>query len=100
MQSVQRSFNLLFQNILFLTFNQDQFLSPLFLVKNKDGGNRPVVSLKDLNSNVPYLHFKMDKLFLLRKMLLPGDKMCKIDLKDAYFAILLSVKSKKYVQFQ
>ena len=42
----------------------------------------------------------MEGLFLLKEMLLPGDKMCKIDLKDAYFAIPLSVKSRKYVRFQ
>ena len=38
---------------------------------------------KDLNSNTPYQHFKMEALFLLKKML-PGDKMCKIDLKYVY----------------
>ena len=37
--------------------------------------------------------------FLLNKMLLPKDKICKIGLKDAYFAIPLSVKSKNYVKF-
>ena len=37
--------------------------------------------------------------FLLNKMLLPKDKICKIGLKDAYFAITLSVKSKNYVKF-
>ena len=42
----------------------------------------------------------MEGLFLSTEMLLPGHKMCKIDLKDAYFAIPLSVKSRKYVRFQ
>ena len=70
---------------------EDPFLSSLFLVKKKDGGNYPVVNLKDLNRNVPYQQFKMKGLFLLKKMLLSGDKMCKIDLKDAYFVIRLSV---------
>ena len=42
----------------------------------------------------------MEGLFLLKGMSLPGDKMCKIDLKDAYFAMSLSVKSRKYVRFQ
>ena len=69
---------------------QNQFLSSLFLAKKKDGGNRPVDNLKDLNSNIPYQHFKMEGLFLLKEMLLPGGKMCKIDLKDGYFAIPLS----------
>ena len=79
---------------------EDQVLSSLFLVKKKGGGNHPVVNLKNLNRNIPYQHFKMDELFLLKEMLLPGDKMCKIDLMDAYFAISLSVKSIKYVRFQ
>ena len=79
---------------------EDQFLSSLFLVKKKDGVNRPVVNLKGLNRNIPYQHFKMERLFLLKEMLLPWDKIRKIDLKDAYFAIPVSVKSRKYVRFQ
>ena len=79
---------------------EDQLLSSLFLVKKKDGGNHAVVNLKDLNRNIPYQHFKMEELFLLKEMLLPGDKMCKIDLNDTYFEIALSVKSKKYIRFQ
>ena len=54
---------------------ESQFLSSLFLVKLKDGGNHPVVKLKYLNRNIPYQHFKMEGLFLLKEMLLPRDKM-------------------------
>ena len=76
-------------------------VSQLFVsCEKKDGGNRPVVNLKDLNKYIPYQHFNMKGLFLLKEMLLLGDKMCKIDLKDTYFAIPLSVKSKQYVRFQ
>ena len=60
---------------------EDQFLSLLFLVKKKDGGNHQVVNLKDLNSNIPYQHFKMEELFLLKE-------------------ILQLVKSRKYARFQ
>ena len=74
---------------------EDQFLSSLFLVKKKDGRIHPVVNPKDLNKNILYQHFKMDGLFPLKEMLLPGDKMCKIDLKDPYFTIPLSVKPRK-----
>ena len=73
---------------------EDQLLSSLFLVKKKDGENQPTVNLKDLNCSILYQHFKMEGLFLLKEMLLPGDKMCEIDLKDAYFVMPLSVKSR------
>ena len=38
--------------------------------------------------------------FSIKEMLLPGDKVCNIDMRNAYFAIPLSVKSKTYVRFQ
>ena len=79
---------------------EDQFLSFLFLVKKKDRGNWPVVNLKELNSSIPYQYSKMEELFLLMEMLLSGNKMCKIDLEDAYFPIHLSVKSRSYLRFQ
>ena len=66
---------------------KNQFLSSLFLVGKKDGGHRPVINLKHLNSFIPYEHFKMEGLFLLKEMLKHEDYMCKLDLKDAYFSV-------------
>ena len=37
-----------------------KFLSNLFLVNKRDGGHRPVINLKFLNSFIPYQHFKME----------------------------------------
>jgi len=45
---------------------RDFYQSVLFLVEKKDGGQRPVTNLKNLNKHIPYLHFKMEGLFLLR----------------------------------
>ena len=39
---------------------QDSFVSTLFLVPKKDGGQRPVINLKCLNSFVVSPHFKME----------------------------------------
>ena len=62
--------------------------------------NWPIVNLNDLNTNIPYQHFRMEGFLLLKEILLTGGKMCKIDFKDSYFQITRSVKSSKYVRFQ
>ena len=78
---------------------EKQFLSNIFLVGKKEGGNRPVINLKELNNHFPYQHFKMEGLHLLKEMLQPGDFMCKLDLKDAYFSVPLHARSRKAVRF-
>jgi hypothetical protein len=63
------------------------FISALFLVPKKGGGQRPVVNLRPLNQYIPYEHFKMEGIHMLRDLLRKGDYMVKIDLKDAYFTM-------------
>ena len=76
-----------------------EFLSNMFLVGKKDGGNRPVINLKQLNELVPYQKFKMEGLHSLKSLLQQGDFLCKIDLKDAYFTVPLNKNSHKFVRF-
>ena len=78
---------------------KNQYLSNLFLVSKRDGGNRPVINLKHLNNFIPYQHFKKEGLNLLQNMLQKRDYMCKLDLKDAHFCVPLKKESKKYVRF-
>ena len=79
---------------------ENQFLSSIFIVPKKDSGHRPVINLRKLNKHIPYIHFKMEGPFFLKEILLKGDYMCKIDLKDAYFSVLLNRKSPKICEFQ
>ena len=79
---------------------QGEFLSNLFLVGKKDGGYRPVINLKMLNQLIPFLHFKMEGLSLLRNVIQERDSMCYLDLKDAYFSASLDRNSRKFVRFQ
>ena len=39
--------------------SQKGFVSTLFLVPQKGGGQRPVVNLRPLNQHIRYEHFKM-----------------------------------------
>ena len=71
------------------TTSEQGFVSQLFAVSKKDGGIRPVVNLKILNSYVQQRSFKMEGLHLMKDLLHPGDWMTKVDLKDAYLAIPL-----------
>uniref|UniRef100_A0A7M5V2U2 Reverse transcriptase domain-containing protein n=1 Tax=Clytia hemisphaerica TaxID=252671 RepID=A0A7M5V2U2_9CNID len=86
--------------IVTVTPSPEQFVSPLFLVPKKDQGQRPVINLKNLNKFIPYEHFKMEGLFLVKEILKQGDWMLKIDLKDAYFAIPLDQHSQRFVRFE
>ena len=49
------------------------FHSNIFLVPQKDGGQRPVINLKALNSHVHPEHFKMEGIHTLKDLLAQGD---------------------------
>ena len=63
---------------------QEGFQSQLFVVPRKDGGQRPIINLKKLNSFVQTQQFKMKGIHMLKDLLKPGGWMTKFDLKDAY----------------
>ena len=67
-----------------------QFLSNFFLVEKKHGGNRPMINLKNINKFIPYEHFQMEGLQYLKFHLEQVKLLCKIDLKEAYFSVLLN----------
>ena len=60
------------------------FMSQLFSVSKKDGGMRPTINLKGLNTIVKTVRFEMEGIHMLKDILKPGDWMTKIYLKDAY----------------
>ena len=59
------------------------FISNVFLVPKKDGGQRPVINLKKLNEYVHTEHFHMKGIPLLKDLLRKGDWIAKMDLMDA-----------------
>ena len=75
------------------------FVSSLFMVPKKGGGQRPVINLKALNNFVEYSHFKMEGIHMLRDLLRKDDYMVKLDLKDAYFTVPVWINHQKYLRF-
>ena len=78
---------------------EEGFVSSIFLVDKKDGGHRPVINLKNLNSFVDFQHFKVEGIYMLRDLLKKGDFMVKLDLKDAYFTVPVWIGHQKYLRF-
>ena len=79
---------------------QEGFSSQMFLVPKRDGRQRPVINLKQLNQSVKTEHFKMEGIHVLRDLLKAGDWMAKIDLKDAYFMVPMAKEDRTYLCFQ
>ena len=75
------------------------FISSIFIVPKKDGGNRPVINLKPLNQFLMYEHFKMEVIHMLRDLLKQNDYLVKIDLKDAYLTVPIWKDHQKYLRF-
>ena len=77
-----------------------EFISSLFLVEKKDGGQCTVINLKNLNFFVPYKHFRMESLNSLQFLLKKGDYITEVELKVAHYCIPLHKESRKFVRFQ
>jgi len=76
------------------------FLSRVFLVPKKDGSQRPVINLRQLNQFVIWEHFKMENIHLVENLIQEGDWMIKMDLKDAYFSIPIHQEHRQWLRFQ
>ena len=81
------------------TPTSDSFYSNVFLVPKKGGELRPVINLRNLNGFLPYQHFKMEGIQLLRDLMEEGDWLVKLDLKDAYLTINVAEEFRKYLKF-
>ena len=75
------------------------FLSTLFLVPKKDGGQRPVINLKALNAFVYTEHFKMEGIHVLQNLRKVGDWMVKVDLKDTYLMRSICKEDRALLKF-
>ena len=68
-------------------------------VLKKDGPMRPVIDLSYLNKFILNEHFQMESLSCLKTLLLKGDFMTNIDLKDSYLSVPIHQSSQKFLRF-
>lgn len=78
----------------------DQLLSSIFLRQKKDGSQRVILNLKNLNQTIEKIHFKMDTLKNAVSLMKKDCFFASVDLKDAYFSIRIAHKFRKYFRFQ
>ena len=69
-----------------------EIISPTFLKEKPDGSFRFVLNLKKLNENITKIHFKMEAIMLILKLVTPLTYFTKIDLKDAHYTNLQITK--------
>ena len=79
--------------------SQIGFYSTLFLVRQKTGDLRPVISLKPLNKCIVKKHFKMDTLAKTLNLIKVEDWAISLDLKDAYFHIPIQPHNRQFLRF-
>ena len=78
---------------------QQGFYSTFFLVTKKTGDYRAVINLRPLNQYLKTQHFKMDTMKTVLNLVKKGDWAFSVDLKDAYFHILIHPSHRKYLRF-
>lgn len=74
-------------------------MSSIFLVPKPDGSYRLILNLKKLNEFIETDHFKLEDFRVAKRLISPGYFMGKLDLKDAYYAVSIHPRYRKYLRF-
>ena len=75
----------------------NEIISDVFVREKKDGTHRMILNLKNLNQHANKLHFKMDTLNTITKLVDKDCFMAFIDLKDAYYYVPKAAPYRKYL---
>ena len=75
------------------------FYGRIFVVPKTSGGWRPVLDLSALNKYVRQIKFRMETPLSVRDSIRQGDWATSLDLKDAYFHVLVHPRFRKWLRF-
>ena len=76
-----------------------EIISDIFLRNKKDGSYRMILNLKKLKQYTSKIHFKMDTLNTVIKLIEKDCYMASIDLKEAYYSVSIRPSERKYLRF-
>lgn len=79
---------------------EDEVVSPIFLVEKPDGSHRLILNLKRFNESVAYEHFKMDNLSTATQMMTKDCYMASVDLRHAYYSVPVKHQFRKFLKFR
>ena len=80
--------------------NRPGWVSNIFLRPKKDRGYRMILNLKPLNKKLQYIHFKMDTMNDVIRMISPQMVMASIDLTEAYFHLPIFEDHIPFMRFE
>ena len=75
------------------------FYGRIFVIPKATGGWRPILDLSPLNRFLEIQTFRMETTTSTRDSIHPGDWATSIDLKDAYFHVLVHPRDRKWLRF-
>ena len=75
-----------------------EYTSTIFVTEKSDGGYRFILNLKKLNKLAEYKKFKMETIFTILCLIRPNCFMAKVDIKDAYYSILILEEHQKLLK--
>ena len=81
------------------TWEENQYVSNIFLRDKKDGSYRMILNLSKLNESVEYHKFKMDTFMSAVSLVTPNCYMASIDFKDAYYSVSVKKSHRKWLRF-
>ena len=76
-----------------------EYISPIFIRQKLDGSCRLILNLKNLNEDMPCIHFKMETLQSVLSLITPGCYLASLDLNDAYYSVPIHPDHTKFLKF-
>ena len=80
-------------------WEDNQYVSNIFIVPKPNGRFRPIINLKFLNQFIHFEHFKQETFKTVLELIQQNDFFCSIDMRNAYFSVSIEPYYRRYLKF-